>query len=478
MKKKIFYQIIIYGIANIIPRIINCIFLKTFTKKLNYNQYATYNDMYSISSIIIPLLTLGLDNAYFKYSYKKNNNKIIFSNCILIILIIAIIFLITSLFFKNKITLILNYKNNIEYCVIFIFIIFFDIINILPICWLRKHNMPISFSIIKIINLIIHTLGITYCLNVNNNIIITKNNKTKYIFFTNLLSSFISTLLLIPILIKQTQIKNLKIKIIKKLLIYSVPIMISNLSLAINENLDKFIIKRIFSNYEISGYTACYKIATCMNLYITAFRLGIEPYMFKISNNKYSKYIYKKINYIFIIIGSIIYTIICLNIKIIANIMINKNYHKFLIITPIIVLSNFIYGIYNNISISLKIKNKTIIISIISLIGLSVTILSNIAVFFFKKNIISAIGNLLCYVTMLISCCIWNKYYNKTYCYISKRSILHIIFSITISYLLFNCNNIIINIFIQILYLISVYVIEKKKIKKIFQYNYENKNYK
>jgi O-antigen/teichoic acid export membrane protein len=347
----------------------------------------------------------------------------------------------------------------------------------MPLIWLRKNNMSITYSIIKITNIIIHSFIIIYLLNnIQTNLIFPINllinykntNKTISIFYSNLIISIINSCILSPIYVTKIKINNFDINLAYKILKYGIPVMISNISFCVNENLDKIIIKRYISSYYSGGYSACYKIATCISLYITAFKLGVEPYIFKKSQNKYVQNTYLHINYIFIIIGVIIYTLLCANLKIIYKLIIHNKYEQFLFITPIIMLSNFLFGIYNNMSISYKILNKPYIGAIISLIGVITTIIFNILTIMCKKIIVSAIGTVFCYIIMLLFCYIWNINNYKS-SYITARIILHITLSIIISFFLFKTSSIVLNILGQTLYLIFIYTIENKEIKKIFK---------
>ena len=91
---------------------------------------------------------------------------------------------------------------------------------------------------------------------------------------------------------------------------YSWPIMVAGLAYVINENLDKYLIKRMVGASEMGIYAACYKLAIFMNLYIMAFRLGAEPFFFNYADKKDAKETYSKIMNYFVIIGSFVFVVI------------------------------------------------------------------------------------------------------------------------------------------------------------------------
>lgn len=479
MYKKAFYKIIIYGFASIIPKIINYIFLKFFTIKLNINEYSLYSDMYSISFLIISFLSFGLETTYLRFLYKKiYTNEKVFSTIMITLFLILLLFLLISFTFIKKIAYIYGYHNHIEYFIMFFLIIFCDVICSIPMITLRINNMFITYSLIRILNVFIQSSIIIYLfIYVNKlqsyifliplSIIKNYTNKTGYIFYSNLISSLLTFICLLPIFFK-IKLKNFNISLAFKMLKYGIPIMLGTIAFSINENLDKFLIKRFISD-EINGsYAACYKIANIMNLYIIAFRMGIEPFFFKKSESNNAKDIYSKLTYLFIIIAIIFYILIYSNLKIIAELIIDKKYHNALSIVPIILMANIFLGIYYNISISYKIKDTPIVGTYISFIGVIITFFFNFLLLIPNINYkICAWGTLFSYLFMLIISYIWGqKNYPINYPII--KIIIHIFLAPIIGFILFNINRIF-SIIGQILYLISIFFFEKKIFIKIIK---------
>ncbi|WP_185851019.1 lipopolysaccharide biosynthesis protein [Blattabacterium cuenoti] len=474
--KKLALQTILYSIGTILPKIINYAFLKFFTKSLRREEFSLYTDMYSLSFIVIGFLSFGLENTYFRFlSKRKEDKEIIFSTGVIIQFIITSLFLIFSIYSVNYLVSVAGYKKHPEYFFMFFLIIFFDTICILPMAWLRAHEKVLRFTMINVINILLQSFFIRYMFSFH----LLKNktsflsfifefvnsltDKTGFIFFANMISSFSSFILITPILLKKVNIKNFNKVLAKKMLNYGIPIMLGTLSFSFNENLDKIFIKRWLSD-EINGaYSACYKIASFMNLYIRAFRLGIEPFFFKKSEDYDAKYYYEEIIYLFIILGLIFYVLICGNISILVGFLIDKKYHTAISIIPIVMMGNLFLGIYTNLSIFYKIIDKPIIGTYISLIGVFVTILFNIIFIFIphRNFLIPAWGTLTSYGSMVIVLYFWwkknfLKFYRKIW-----SVILHLILSVTlVSYIFFYESRIEVSLFLQLLYIILVFLFE------------------
>ncbi|WP_185872247.1 lipopolysaccharide biosynthesis protein [Blattabacterium cuenoti] len=480
MYKRLAKQTIIYSIGSILPKIINYAFLKFFTISLKKEEFSLYTDMYSLSFIVIGFISFGLENTYFRFLYKKNyNQETVFSTGVIIQLFITSFFLIISIHSIKYLISIAGYHNHPEYFFMFFFIIFLDTVCILPMAWLRANEKPLKYTIINLIKILIQSFLTIYMFFYSNNFFIKKTyfffifewinsytDRTGYIFFANMISSLSNLFLVFPIFFKKVIIRKFDKILAKKMLKYGIPIMFGTIAFSINENLDKILIKRWVSD-EINGsYSACYKIASFMSLYIRIFRLGIEPFFFKKSGDSNAKYYYEEINYIFILFGLIFYVLICGNIPIFIGFFIDQKYHFAMSIIPIIMMANLFLGIYTNLSIFYKIIDKPIIGTYISLIGVLITFLFNIIFIFlpYKNNnfIIPAWGTFVSYGSMLIILYFWGKTIFFQFFKKKINVIIHFLFAILLVFIINNQKKIIFSFIFQFIYLIIIFLLEKK----------------
>ncbi|WP_185856090.1 lipopolysaccharide biosynthesis protein [Blattabacterium cuenoti] len=481
-------QTIVYSIGTIFPKIINYAFLKFFTKYLKREEFSLYSDMYALSFLVIAFLSFGLENTYFRFLSKKTyNKKVVFSTGVIVQLFIISFFLIISVNSIKYLVSIAGYKNHSEYFFLFFFIIFFDTLCILPMAWLRVNEKAIKYTIINIVNILIQSIFIIYMFtsynstttnatNSNSNIPLIKSyfsifelvnsftDKTGYIFFANMISSLTNFFLVFPILLKEVSLKKFSKILAQKMLCYGIPIMFGTIAFSLNENLDKILIKRWLSDEMNGSYSACYKIASFMSLYIRAFRLGIEPFFFKKSEDSDARHYYEEITYIFVIIGLIFYVLICGNISMFLGFLIDKKYHVAISIIPIIMMGYLFLGIYINLSIFYKIIDKPIIGTYISLIGVLITILFNGIFLLIPSFMIPAWGTLTSYGSMVLVLYFWSKKKFTKFCSRDKKTWKIIVYLLIAFFLVIvsNKNKIEIRIFLQFLYLIIVSFLERK----------------
>ncbi|WP_238785536.1 lipopolysaccharide biosynthesis protein [Blattabacterium cuenoti] len=471
MYKKLVIQTIIYFIGSIFPKIINYAFLKFFTKSLRREEFSLYTDMYALSFIVIGFISFGLENTYFRFISKKNYNKeVVFSTGFIVQFLITSFFLIFSVNSIKYLVSIAGYNNHPEYFLMFFLIIFFDTICILPMAWLRANEMALKYTTINVINILLQSSMIIYMFSFYTTFELVNSftDKTGYIFFANMISSLSNFLLITPIIFKKVTIKKFNKILAKEMLNYGIPIMLGTMAFSINENLDKILIKRWLSD-EINGaYSACYKIAAFMSLYIRAFRLGIEPFFFKKSEDADAKYFYEKITYFFIIFGLIFYVLICGNLSILIEFLIDKKYHIAISIIPIVMMGNLFLGIYTNLSIFYKIIDKPIIGTYISLVGVLITILFNIVFIMIPHSsfMIPAWGTLASYGSMVLVLYFWGKKNFLKFCKKTWNIVLHLLFALfLVVYMVNHENRIEISIFLQFLYVIIVLLFEKNNLK-------------
>ncbi|KZS39729.1 polysaccharide biosynthesis protein [Aquimarina aggregata] len=417
---------VIYGFATVFPRIINFLLVKVHTDTLERNEYATNTDFYIWASLFAVLLTFGMETTFFRFYNKEINKNKLISTGFLSTLFITIIFALTLFTFFDFFLKIFNFKDNPLRLKLFIGILVFDTLAMIPFAYLRAINKPFKYTIIKIINVLtIVSINLVFLKYIPDyieqgkilppivQITFDDENLVNYIFIANIIGSIISFLLLIPYL------SNFKLefdfKLLRKMLLYSWPIVIAGIAYIINENLDKFLIKRLIGDEEMGIYSACYKLSIFMNLYIMAFRLGAEPFFFNQAKKKNAKEVYSKVMTYFVIIGAVMFLGIVVYIDF-FKLFINSDYWEALAIVPIVLLANLFLGIYHNISIWYKLTDRTYFGMYFSIFGAFLTIVLNLV-------LIPKIGFMACawitlftYVAMtLISYFYGRKYFKIPY---------------------------------------------------------------
>jgi O-antigen/teichoic acid export membrane protein len=423
---RFFKDSLIYGVAAVLPRIINFLMVRLHTDALPAAAYAINTDFYIWAALISIVLTLGFETTFFRFFKEPEyKDKLIATSFLTISAVIVVFILVFSLFFR-PIQTYFHFEGHDLRLQMFIAIMALDTLAMIPFAYLRAVNRPIRYTTIKLINVfvivILQLITLRWIPNGQANGIelpawlmsaYHKIPLVDNIFFSNLLGSAMSFMLVLPYLTKAKWIFDKDL--LKKMLVYSYPIVIAGLAYAINENLDKWLIGEYVDKYSEGLYAAAYKLAIFMNLYIMAFRLGAEPFFFKISVQKDAQVMYAKIMKYFVSIGSIALMGVVLFIDIFKH-MINPDYWTALNIVPIVLLANLFLGIYHNLSIWYKLIDKTRYGMWFSIIGAVLTIALN--VLFLKEYgyMVAAWATLTAYGVMsLLSYLVGQKKYPIAY---------------------------------------------------------------
>lgn len=384
--------------------------VRLYTDYLPNKEYGEVSVIFSYLVFFNVVLSYGMETAFFRfYSKEEDKNKVISTSTISLFWS-TIGFLALFLLFRNNLAL--WSKINVEYIVFTIWILALDALAIIPFSKIRAESRPIKYTVIKISNVVINLLLNIFFLaflpnwaaNSDNMFIQTiyhEDFQIGYIFVSNLIASLFTLLFVLPDYFK---IKwQFDIDLWKKMMQYSLPILVAGIAFAINEHFDKILLDWMQVDMaDIGAYSACYKIGMFMVLFRTAYTLGIEPFFFSHAKNENAPQTYATITKYFVIFGSFI----CLGVIVFADILKlilvnNQSYWSAMNIVPLIVLANFFLGIYTNLSVWYKLIDKTRVGAYISIVGALVTLILNLLLIPMISYMGSAIATILAYGTMM-----------------------------------------------------------------------------
>jgi O-antigen/teichoic acid export membrane protein len=480
--KRFFKDTIIYGIAAVLPRVINFLLVRVHTDALPTNNYAENTNFYIWIALFTVLLTFGMETAFFRFYKAEEKKDTIIATSFISVFIASIIFLISAFIFSNEFINLFDFANNPIQFKLFIGILAIDAISVIPFAYLRASNRPIRYTAIKLINVgvivLINLIFLKYIPEFISegksiptflNSMYTSTSIVNFIFIANIVGSVISFVLLIPYLLKFKW--NFNGILFKKMLRYSWPIAVAGIAYVINENLDKYLIGQLIDKSTMGIYSACYKLAIFMNLYIMAFRLGAEPFFFNHADSKNAKETYARIMNYFIIVGSFVFLGIVAFIDIIKELFIkNSEYWDAIAIVPIVLLANLFLGVYHNLAVWYKLTDKTRFGMYFSIFGAIITIILNIILIPLIGFIASAWATLAAYGSMMVvSYFVGKKHYSIPYNLTKSGS--YLIISTVFSYIsfVFFRENYLIAIALVLLFGGMIFWNEKKEILAILK---------
>lgn len=480
--QKLFKHTFIYGLATVLPRLLSFVLTRLYTDKLPTEDYGIYAALFVYIMIGNVVLSYGMETAFFRFMNKDQSKEKVQSTALTSILMTAIGFLVVAYLIKDFIAALLEFDAQfIEYG---IWILFLDALCIIPFAWMRNKEMPLRYSYIKIANVAVNLgLNLFFFLALTQVLAssaffdgwdwIVFGNKVHYIFIANAIASLVTFLTVLPLYFKIGI--RFDVVIWKKMIRYAFPVLLAGVAYTVNEGFDKILLKYLLpediAERTVGIYAACYKLGAFMTLFVTAFKLGVEPFFFSHAHTKNSKSIYADTTLYFTIFGTFIFLFVVAYSEVFKLILIpNPAYWEALWIVPFILLANLCLGIYHNLSVWYKITDRTSYGAYISIFGALLTLGLNfllIPMISFKG---SAIATLVAYAAMMfISYYYGQKNHPIPYNLKKIGSYLgvSIVFSV-LSFYVFD-RNIIVGTLFVLVFLILIYKLENQELKRMYK---------
>ena len=416
----------VYGASTMLGRLLNWLLMPFYIRTLTTYEYGVVVNFYAVISVLLVVLTYGLETGFFRFSGKGYQENSIYKTLISLLGITSGSFVLLGFFLNDTIS-ISFYDGQHAYSILLVFLILgIDSFTALPFARLRLNNRPVKFGIIKLINIganiffnLLLLLVIPYLIGKN----IIKGDFMHlyqsfdgvfYVFLSNALSSSITFLLLIPQIFRIHS--QVDFSILKSIMLYSLPVLFVGITGMITQNIDKILLPALLKKSgfsELAVYGANFKIGVLMSLFTQSFRFAFEPFFFK--NKEKGKSSYAMVMDYFIFLGLIIFLGVTLFIDLI-NIVLTQEYLAGNSIIPVVLLALLFYGIYFNLSLWYKLTDKTWIGAVFGAIGAGITIVLNILLVPEIGVLGSAIALLVGYfVMMIISWIIGHKHYSVPY---------------------------------------------------------------
>lgn len=263
-EKSLLKNMLVLGIGTIIPKIVNLITLPLITYYLTKEQFGQYDLITTLVSLILPVATLQLQSAAFRFLIKlktKNEKSEVITNIILFTIISSIFALLIISFFLNKFA----FKMKI----IVLLYYFFDIIvaTLRQISRGLSQNLKYSFSVLissvfELLSIIVfvvllktNTYGAVLALLIDCLV------SSIYLFFSIKIYSYI-------------HIKYMSIKKTKELIGYSWPLIPNSLSSWVMQLSDRLIIINYMGLASNAIYAIANKIPNLFSIVQSTFTLA------------------------------------------------------------------------------------------------------------------------------------------------------------------------------------------------------------
>lgn len=387
--RKLAKNTILIAIGNFSTKILSFIFIPLYTYILTTSEYGVIDLIFTITTLILPIFTLLVNEAVLRFSLDKESNpskiyKIglnVTINGIIIFLLISF----AATFFIDKYLILLF----VMYYLSNTFLQFY-------IHFLKGLNRTGFYSIISIFNSIfIISLNLVFLL-------IFKWGIYGYITayaISNFLTVFIILILKTKFLrVEKTELdKNLK----KEMLKYSLPMIPNSLSWWISDSSDKILLTILLGTATTGIYAIAYKIPSLLTIFTAIFISAWQLSAVDDFGSEKTRLFYTEVLSFYVSLLFILTTLIISSIKYVGIILFSNDFYSAWKITPILLLAfvfNTMAAFYGTIYTSSK-KSKMLLYSTLS--GAIINIFLNLMLIPILGAIGAAIATCLSYLIIL-----------------------------------------------------------------------------
>lgn len=420
----------IYGLSTILARVINFMLLPLYTRVLTTSDYGVFTELMSYIAVLQVVLVLGLETGCFRYASKDGvDRRAVFSNAFICTGLLCLLFLGTVWLFSGGISSGLGYPGQGKTIVYVGLILALDCPLSIIFAKLRHEHKALKFALIKTAKILTEVganlflylvMPARFLANPGHWLasLVSPTPDFTYPIFAILASCILCGLLLLPEILK-LHIKA-DARLARQMLIYSLPLMIAALPGIMNDLVDRILMR--FANADpvnwradLGVYQAGVKIAVIMQLFSQMFRYAAEPFFFQREKESGSRRIYADVlNYFtaFCMFGFVVIMLFMDQIGLIVG----RDFRAGLSIAPIMLVAYILTGMLFNVNMWYKLSGKTMYALWITLSGLAVSCIIDLAFMPVHSYHAAAWGHVASYLTMLIlTAVLGRKYYPVPY---------------------------------------------------------------
>ena len=384
MLEKLAKQTAIYGISTIVVRFLNYLLTPYYTRIFDQGEYGIVTDIYALIPFALVLLSMGMESSYFRFSTRAEEEggnvaegkRRVFATTWGVTMGAAALFFLVVLLLLRPISEVMGeaYVAHPSYVATVAAIIMLDVWTMIPFSRLREQGRAMHFVLLKALNVL---LNVALAIGFGIAGLYATEFGVGWVFVANLIASGVTLLAILP----STRGTRPRIDggLLRKIFVYSLPLLISGIAGTANEFIDRQMIKYLTAGddatamAELGVYGAIVKIAVVMTLFTQMYRLAAEPFFlsgfkreeFKEANAAAMKY--------FVMASMLIFLGIVLFRDLFA-LIVGEQFREGIDILPLVLAANVLAGVWLNLSFWYKREEKTKYAAYITFLGLGVTI--------------------------------------------------------------------------------------------------------
>lgn len=387
--KRLASQTAVYGLSSVFGRFLNYLLVPLYTYSFLPAEYGIVAEFYAYMGFLAVLLVFGLETGYFRFREAGGwPADTVFATAVRFLVIANGLFVMLALLLQQTLADLLQHPANPEYILWIALILACDSVGAAAFARLRADHRALRFALVKLteigINIGLNLFFIVLCRRAfeqdPHSLLGSLWNPAigvGYVFLCNLAASAVKLVLLTPEL--RAARAAFDRALFRRLLRYSLPMVIIGLAGIVNETLDRAALKYLLpydlatNMAQLGIYAACYKLSILMTLFIQAFRYAGEPFFFAYAKQADAGRMYALVLDWFVIFCVFIFLLVTQFMDLFQY-FVGAPYREGLGVVPVLLLANLLLGVYVNLSVWYKLTDRTLLGAWVALAGSLVTV--------------------------------------------------------------------------------------------------------
>lgn len=415
-------QTLWYGMSNIAARLLNYLLTPLLTYLLHTPKgqadYGDFSVLYAAISFANVVFTYGMETAYFRFAASREaDRQKLFETSFSSLLLSTILLSAVVLLFRQPLSELLGVSGHSEYISLSVAIIAADTLAVIPFARLRQVGRPRKYAFIRVLGITVTVLLTVLFIAWSPGWVARHPNSAYAQWYGNhtrpallLLANLAGSAATFLLLWQEWSGFRFRFDaaLWKRILAYSTPFIIIGLGGMVNETMDRIMLRQLLpadaetAKRAVAIYSANYKLAIFITLFIQAFRLAAEPFFFNQSSDRNAPQAYARVMKWFVITlcFAFLFTALFLDVW---KYMVGAEYRSGLGVVPILLYANLALGIYYNLSVWYKISGHLGWGVGITLMGAVITLVINLTLIPYWGMWACAWATALCYTSMMVA---------------------------------------------------------------------------
>lgn len=384
----------VYGLSSIVGRFLNWCLVPLYTIMFDPAEYGVVTLVYTVVAVVLLMLTYGMETGFFRFANHERwkDPMEVYSTALLSVGTTSVVFVIAVMCALRPVSGWLECADRPSFVAMMAVCVAVDAFSGLPFSYLRYRNRAVRFAVLRLVG-----IGLNIGLNLFFILLCPWLMRVApaavdwfyrpdfgigYIFLSNLVASLVVLVLLVPEL--HGFPRRFNGRLLREMLAYSLPLLVLGVAGIMNQTIDKLLLPVLESDKanamaELGIYSANYKIAIVMVMFIQAFRFAYEPFIFARSREQGEgrKAAYSDAMKYFVLFALLIFLTVMYYLDVLRY-FISPRYFSGLRVVPVVMIAELCFGIFFNLSLWYKLTDRTMWGAWFSLFGLAVTVTLNV----------------------------------------------------------------------------------------------------